>query len=178
MDATVLVQTAEVFLGDGDLMAEFRELVGLDDRTGGAENVPPGSIRVGPPDAMSAMPADDGEGPSYRRLPDSVSCFPQDDSGCTQKSLAHQDKTLACSGRDQLGRSVLNNEWVSHPAWATEEAGFIAHKKNSFEEVLHKCEEERHEYHDRNHEEPYEYFIQVLHGVQAPAVAVGVVPTT
>lgn len=37
--------------------------------------------------------------------------------------------------------------WVSHPTWASEEAGFIAHKKNSFEEALHKCEEERHEYH-------------------------------
>lgn len=55
--------------------------------------------------------------------------------------------TLACSGRDQHCRSVLNNEWVSHPTWATEEAGFVAHKKNSFEEVLHKSEEERHEYH-------------------------------
>ena len=41
----------------------------------------------------------------------------------------------------------MNNEWVSHPTWATEEAGFVAHKKNTFEEVLHKCEEERHEYH-------------------------------
>jgi paired amphipathic helix protein Sin3a len=42
---------------------------------------------------------------------------------------------------------VLNDEWVSHPTWASEEAGFVAHKKNSFEEALHKSEEERHEYH-------------------------------
>ena len=42
---------------------------------------------------------------------------------------------------------MLNDVWVSHPTWASEEAGFIAHKKNSFEEALHKCEEERHEYH-------------------------------
>jgi paired amphipathic helix protein Sin3a len=41
---------------------------------------------------------------------------------------------------------VLNNEWVSHPTWASEEAGFVAHKKNSFEEVIHRCEDERHEY--------------------------------
>jgi len=54
---------------------------------------------------------------------------------------------LACSGRDELCRSVLNDEWVSHPTWASEEAGFVAHKKNSFEEALHKSEEERHEYH-------------------------------
>ena len=44
-------------------------------------------------------------------------------------------------------RSVLNDIWVSHPTWASEEAGFISHKKNSFEEALHKSEEERHEYH-------------------------------
>lgn len=53
---------------------------------------------------------------------------------------------MACSGRDELARSVLNDGWVSHPTWASEEAGFVAHKKNSFEEALHKSEEERHEY--------------------------------
>jgi paired amphipathic helix protein Sin3a len=41
---------------------------------------------------------------------------------------------------------VLNDEWVSHPTWASEEAGFMPHKKNSFEEALHKSEEERFEY--------------------------------
>lgn len=54
---------------------------------------------------------------------------------------------MACSGRDELCRSVLNDEWVSHPTWASEEAGFISHKKNTFEEALHKSEEERFEYH-------------------------------
>ncbi len=58
-----------------------------------------------------------------------------------------QEIRLACSGRDELCRSVLNDKWVSHPTWASEEAGFVAHKKNSFEEALHKSEEERHEYH-------------------------------
>lgn len=41
---------------------------------------------------------------------------------------------------------MLNDEWVSHPTWASEESGFVAHKKNSFEEALHKSEEERHEF--------------------------------
>jgi paired amphipathic helix protein Sin3a len=43
-------------------------------------------------------------------------------------------------------RSVLNDVWVSHPAWASEDQGFIAHKKNIYEEALHRSEEERHEY--------------------------------
>jgi paired amphipathic helix protein Sin3a len=42
--------------------------------------------------------------------------------------------------------SVLNDEWVSHPSWVSEDSGFVAHKKNVFEEALHKSEEERHEY--------------------------------
>ena len=57
-----------------------------------------------------------------------------------------QELRLACSGRDELCRSVLNDEWVSHPTWASEESGFVAHKKNTYEEALHKSEEERHEY--------------------------------
>ena len=41
---------------------------------------------------------------------------------------------------------MLNDKWVSHPTWASEEAGFLTHKKNSFEETLHRSEEERHEW--------------------------------
>lgn len=41
---------------------------------------------------------------------------------------------------------MLNDQWISHPTWASEESGFIAHKKNSFEDTLHRSEEERHEY--------------------------------
>ncbi|KAJ7146324.1 hypothetical protein C8R44DRAFT_973143 [Mycena epipterygia] len=125
---TLIERTRDAFLGDGELMGEFKELVGWDESADSVEKGPPGSIRTGPPEALSALPADDGEGPSYRRLPDSES-------------------RLACSGRDELCRSVLNDEWVSHPTWASEDAGFVSHKKNSFEEALHKSEEERHEYH-------------------------------
>lgn len=53
---------------------------------------------------------------------------------------------MACSGRDEMCKSVLNDEWVSHPTWASEDSGFVAHRKNIFEEALHRSEEERHEY--------------------------------
>lgn len=43
-------------------------------------------------------------------------------------------------------RSVLNDEWVSHPTWTSDDSGFSAHKKNIYEEALHRSEEERHEY--------------------------------
>jgi paired amphipathic helix protein Sin3a len=48
-----------------------------------------------------------------------------------------------CSGRDELCYQVLNDEYVSHPTWASEDGGFIASKKNHHEEALHILEEER-----------------------------------
>ena len=51
-----------------------------------------------------------------------------------------------CSGRDEMCKSVLNDEWVSQPTFASEDSGFLAHKKNAYEEALHRSEEERHEY--------------------------------
>ena len=41
---------------------------------------------------------------------------------------------------------VLNDKWASHPTWASEDSGFVAHKKNQFEDILHRIEEERHDY--------------------------------
>ncbi|EEB88398.1 hypothetical protein MPER_13785, partial [Moniliophthora perniciosa FA553] len=64
---------------------------------------------------------------SYRRLPAS-------------------EVNVQCSGRDEMCRSVLNDDWVSHPTWASEETGFNVNKKNIYEEALHRSEEERHEY--------------------------------
>ncbi|KAI0375440.1 hypothetical protein BV20DRAFT_960592 [Pilatotrama ljubarskyi] len=127
IDTKTLVDRAEIFLGDGDLMAQFKDLLSWDDKLGNRDEGPPGSLRTSAPDYYTARPPDDGQGPSYRRLPDS-------------------EVRLACSGRDRLCWSVLNDEWVSHPTWASEEAGFMTHKKNSFEDTLHKSEEERHEF--------------------------------
>lgn len=60
--------------------------------------------------------------------------------------LLFQEANVPCSGRDEMCRSVLNDEWVSHPTWSSEDSGFVAHKKNIYEEALHRSEEERHEY--------------------------------
>ena len=68
-----------------------------------------------------------GLGPSYRLLP-------------------KRERLRSCGGRDEFCKSVLNDEWVSHPTWASEDSGFIAHRKNIHEEALHRIEEERHDY--------------------------------
>src|SRR5690349_15666401 len=57
-----------------------------------------------------------------------------------------QERLKPCSGRDELCNSVLNDEWASHPTWASEDSGFVAHRKNGFEEGLHRIDEERHDY--------------------------------
>lgn len=74
IDVQTLIDRTRVFLGDGELMAEFKDLVGYDNRDK-LEKGPPGSIRTGPPELPSALPVDDGEGPSYRRLLPSVCYF-------------------------------------------------------------------------------------------------------
>ena len=68
-----------------------------------------------------------GLGPSYRLLP-------------------KRERLRPCGGRDDMCKQVLNDEWVSHPTWASEDSGFIAHRKNTHEEALHRIEEERHDY--------------------------------
>jgi paired amphipathic helix protein Sin3a len=40
----------------------------------------------------------------------------------------------------------LNDEFASHPIWKSEKSGFIASKKNLFEEALNRVEEERYGY--------------------------------
>ena len=72
IDTRTLVDRAEVFLGEGDLLTQFKGLLSWDEAPGHAEG-PPGSLRTAAPDYYTALPPADGQGPSYRRLPDSVS---------------------------------------------------------------------------------------------------------
>lgn len=53
---------------------------------------------------------------------------------------------LPCTGRDEMCWEVLNDVWASHPNWSVEGEGFMPHKKNIYEEALHKCEEDRYEF--------------------------------
>ncbi|EDO03736.1 hypothetical protein SS1G_06217 [Sclerotinia sclerotiorum 1980 UF-70] len=60
--------------------------------------------------------------------------------------LVFKERLKPCSGRDEMCHAVLNDDWASHPTWASEDSGFVAHRKNIFEEGLHRIEEERHDY--------------------------------
>lgn len=125
IDRTFLVYRAKTFLGNSpELMKWFTDFVGYDEKDIVIENkvrepmVPGGRI---------SLSNCRGLGPSYRLLP-------------------KRERLKMCSGRDELCNSVLNDEWASHPTWASEDSGFIAHRKNVHEEGLHRIEEERHDY--------------------------------
>ena len=73
INTQTLIEQATHFLGDSDLMVQFKELMGWDEKATNTDFGPPDSIRTRPPDPQAPVCPDDGKGPSYRRLPDYVS---------------------------------------------------------------------------------------------------------
>jgi paired amphipathic helix protein Sin3a len=120
IDKQLLIYRAQSFIGGNqELFAWFKKFMGDDEEQ---QKSRPKTVnsRVSLSNCRSL-------GPSYRLLP-------------------KRERERLCSGRDELCRSVLNDEWASHPTWASEDSGFVAHRKNQFEEGLHRIEEERHDY--------------------------------
>ena len=73
IDSKTLIKNAQIFLGDGELLSQFKELMRWDDKQHSVEYGPPGSIRTAAPEMMVVENLDEGQGYSYRRLPESVS---------------------------------------------------------------------------------------------------------
>ncbi|KAG5519162.1 hypothetical protein PMAC_002250 [Pneumocystis sp. 'macacae'] len=121
LDKNLLVERVYNFIGvNEELMDWFKRFVGYNGKDDIIENIPAPRPKV---DLMLCK----AYGPSYRLLPKSETLLP-------------------CSGRDEMCWEVLNDGWVSHPTWASEDSRFVAHKKNQYEETLHKVEEERYDY--------------------------------
>lgn len=122
LDKDDLIAKASQFIGGHtELFGWFKEFVSFSGEDHVIEQRPePATGRVSLSNCRSY-------GPSYRLLP-------------------KRERLKPCSGRDDLCNSVLNDEWASHPTWASEDSGFVAHRKNAFEEGLHRIEEERHDY--------------------------------
>lgn len=122
IDKDTLVERAQGFIGDTnvELFNWFKMFVGYEDKPQNIENITFKKHHL----ELSLCKA---YGPSYRQLPKAETYMP-------------------CSGRDEMCWEVLNDEWVGHPTWASEDSGFIAHRKNQYEEILFKIEEERLEF--------------------------------
>ncbi|KAI1455887.1 paired amphipathic helix protein Sin3b [Annulohypoxylon moriforme] len=122
IDTNDLVHKASQFIGgNNELMTWFKGFVGYEGVDEIIEN------RPRPPVEKVSLSNCRAIGPSYRLLP-------------------RREKLKPCGGRDEMCNAVLNDEWASHPTWASEDSGFVAHRKNAFEEGLHRIEEERHDY--------------------------------
>ncbi|EPQ53755.1 hypothetical protein GLOTRDRAFT_139874 [Gloeophyllum trabeum ATCC 11539] len=132
IDRSRLIKESRTYLGSGELMAQFMEILGWDERKEAerisAEQLEQAWVNRSPRvlDVPRRVDLSARYG-SYRRLPEN-------------------EINVTCSGRDDMCKAVLNDEWVSHPTFASEDSGFVAHKKNVYEEALHRSEEERHEY--------------------------------
>lgn len=122
IDKETLVERVSLFIGNGhpELIQWFKVFVGYEEKPQHIETITFKKHQL----ELSLCKA---YGPSYRQLPKSETYMP-------------------CSGRDEMCWEVLNDEWVGHPTWASEDSGFIAHRKNQYEEILFKIEEERHEF--------------------------------
>lgn len=121
IDKSTLYDKAKLMIGPfPELFEWFKNFVGYEESPLRIEDI---AIKKQQIDLLMCK----AEGPSYRQLPKSQTKMP-------------------CSGRDELCWSIFNDEWVGHPVWASEESGFIAHRKNQYEEMLFRIEDERHEY--------------------------------
>lgn len=64
--------------------------------------------------------------------------------GASYCALPKQNDSRKCSGRNALGKEVLNDTWVSFPTWA-EDSTFVTSRKTQYEEIIYRCEDERFE---------------------------------
>lgn len=67
-------------------------------------------------------------------------------SGDSYRQLPVDYPRGSCSGRDSHCFEVLNDDWMSHPLFTSENGHFATSKKNINEEAMHKCEEERYDF--------------------------------
>ncbi|KAI5302533.1 hypothetical protein KEM56_000607 [Ascosphaera pollenicola] len=126
IDKNVLVNRAQGFIGaNPEIMAWFKRFMHVEPTDELIE--PQARMEAASTSAPVTLAHCRALGPSYRLLP-------------------KRERQKPCSGRDELCQSVLNDEWASHPTWESEDSGFVAHRKNQFEDALHRIEEDRHEY--------------------------------
>ncbi|ORY28618.1 hypothetical protein BCR39DRAFT_534412 [Naematelia encephala] len=148
VDEKTMLERAELFIGPaGDLFSSFKRMMGVDE----AGNLPPNPTSAQGGYGFQGMIGVDAQvvenTPMLERVKPDMSGSKVKSYGPSYRKLPKTEINLQCTGRDAMCWEVLNDEWISHPTWAAEDAApFLAHKKNIYEEALHKSEEERHEY--------------------------------
>lgn len=123
-----LVQLSTPFLGKfPELLKWFKEFMGHCDQS--IEAIPNNVARQERPQGDNAMEIDLT---TCKRLGASYCALPKNQEG------------RKCSGRTQLCKEVLNDQWVSFPTWS-EDSTFVTSRKTQYEEYIYRCEDERFE---------------------------------
>ncbi|KAH1014584.1 paired amphipathic helix protein Sin3b [Dendroctonus ponderosae] len=121
-----LLQVITPFLGKfPELLRWFREFMGQNEN----EPIPYNVTRSERPQGDHILEIDLA---TAKRLGASYCVIPKAQEG--QK----------CSGRTQLCKEVLNDQWVSFPTWS-EDSTFVSSRKTQYEEYMYRCEDERFE---------------------------------
>ncbi|KAH6900820.1 hypothetical protein BKA70DRAFT_1388716 [Coprinopsis sp. MPI-PUGE-AT-0042] len=119
IDMARLVQESRRYLSE-DLHRQFKEILGWDNRK---ESDYIASERYS---AITNF-----HKPSTTNVIEQQVPVESNERYSSYRPVSAQEANVPCSGRDEMCRLVLNDEWVSHPAWS---------------KALHRSEEERHEY--------------------------------
>lgn len=127
IDFKTLLDRVSVYIGDDDeLLEDFKGFVGYDVKKDGLVEDEVWEIKnldIREREKVDASIIQREYGPSYKRLP-------------------REEIDLACSGRDELCWSVLNDEYFGAAKFGTESGG-PGHRKTNFEEVIAMTEGER-----------------------------------
>ncbi|GFW02177.1 paired amphipathic helix protein Sin3b [Trichonephila clavipes] len=92
-------------------------------------------------------------------------------NGVSYQALPKDFEHPKCSGRTALCDEVLNDTWVSFPAWS-EDFNSVASRKNRYENIIHRCEEERFELDMAISANTYTY--QILENLQKSLIEMSV----
>ncbi|KAF4616526.1 hypothetical protein D9613_008571 [Agrocybe pediades] len=134
IDTARLVKESRNFLGNTELYKQFRDILGWDEKKEREHFLSEQHTQ-----SHWAKPA-------VASLPERPGRIDLSEKYGSYRKVSSSEANVPCSGRDDMCRSVLNDEWVSHPTWTSEDSGFVSQRKNIYEEALHRSEEERHEY--------------------------------
>ena len=120
--AQMMALLKDLFIDHPDLVDRFRQYISYEDLT----DLPADPEMLPTPSPWSEIDFTQCKrlGPSYRALP-------------------KVNQNVRCSGRTPLAASVLNDIWVSFPTGT--EDGFKSTRKNQYEEILFKVEDDRYE---------------------------------
>ncbi|KIR56076.1 paired amphipathic helix protein Sin3a [Cryptococcus gattii Ru294] len=148
IDTKTLLDRAQLFIGDSpEVWATFQKVVGVDSEG----RIPPNPASIQGGYGFGGMIGIDNlmveNTPMLDRIKPDMNLASANQVGPSYRQLPRSEINLQCTGRDAMCWEVLNDEWVAHPTWNAEDvAPFVSHRKNQFEDNLHKSEEERHEY--------------------------------